>query len=158
MRGKPGSKIVVTIVRPGRDKPFDVSLTRELIQLKPVKWEVKNEVGIININTFVNSTTGDSVRAAISGIQKSLGGRDPLGYIVDLRSNPGGLLDQAIDVSDIFLERGEIVSQRGREKTGATPPRAISPMACRSSCWSMPGRLRRRKSSRAHCRIRSARW
>jgi len=116
MRGKPGSKINITIVRPGRDKPFDVSLTRELIQLKPVKWEVKNDVGIININTFVNSNTGDSVRSAISGIQKSLGGRDPLGYVVDLRSNPGGLLDQAIDVSDIFLERGEIVSQRGREK------------------------------------------
>jgi len=116
MRGKPGSKIAITIVRPGRDKPFDVTLTRELIQLKPVKWEVKNQVGIININTFVNSNTGDSVRAAIAGVQKSLG-HDPLGYVIDLRSNPGGLLDQAIDVSDIFLERGEIVSQRGREKT-----------------------------------------
>ena len=116
MRGKPGSKITVTIVRPGLDKPFDVSLTRELIQLKPVKWEVKNGVGIININTFVNSNTGDSVRAAIMGIQKTVG-HDPLGYVIDLRSNPGGLLDQAIDVSDIFLERGEIVSQRGREKT-----------------------------------------
>ncbi len=115
MRGKPGSKIAITIVRPGRDKPFDVTLTRELIQLKPVKWEVKDQVGIININTFVNSNTGDSVRAAISGVQKSLG-HDPLGYVIDLRSNPGGLLDQAIDVSDIFLERGEIVSQRGREK------------------------------------------
>ncbi|RYH04914.1 MAG: S41 family peptidase, partial [Alphaproteobacteria bacterium] len=115
MRGQPGSKISLTVVRPGRDKPFDVALTRELIQLKPVKWEVKDQVGIININTFVNSNTGDSVRQAIASIQKSLG-HDPLGYVVDLRSNPGGLLDQAIDVSDIFLERGEIVSQRGREK------------------------------------------
>jgi carboxyl-terminal processing protease len=115
MRGKPGTKLLVTIVRPGRDKPFDVTLTRELIQLKPVKWEVKDQVGIININTFVNANTGDSVRAAIAGIQKSLG-HDPLGYVIDLRSNPGGLLDQAIDVSDIFLDRGEIVSQRGREK------------------------------------------
>ena len=115
MRGQPGSKISLTVVRPGRDKPFDVALTREVIQLKPVKWEVKDQVGVININTFVNSNTGDSVRAAIAGIQKSLG-RDPLGYVIDLRSNPGGLLDQAIDVSDIFLERGEIVSQRGREK------------------------------------------
>ena len=116
MRGKPGSKIMLTVVRPGRDKPFDVAMTRELIQLKPVKWEVKDQVGIININTFVNANTGDSVRAAIAGVQKSLG-HDPLGYVIDLRSNPGGLLDQAIDVSDIFLERGEIVSQRGREKT-----------------------------------------
>ncbi|SDD07093.1 carboxyl-terminal processing protease [Sphingomonas sp. YR710] len=116
MRGKPGSKISLTIVRPGRDKPFDVILTRELIQLKPVKWEVKDQVGIININTFVNSGTGDAVRSAISGIQKSIG-HEPLGYVIDLRSNPGGLLDQAIDVSDIFLDHGEIVSQRGREKT-----------------------------------------
>ncbi len=116
MIGKPGTKINITIVRPGRDKPFDVALTRELIQLKPVKWEVKSGVGIININTFVNSNTGDAVRSAIVGIQKSVG-HDPLGYVIDLRSNPGGLLDQAIDVSDIFLERGEIVSQRGREKT-----------------------------------------
>jgi carboxyl-terminal processing protease len=115
MRGKPGSKLLLTIVRPGRDKPFDISLTRELIQMKPVKWEVKDQVGIININTFVNANTGDSVRAAIAGIQKSLG-HDPAGYVIDLRSNPGGLLDQAIDVADIFLDRGEIVSQRGREK------------------------------------------
>ena len=115
MRGTPGSKIMLTVVRPGRDKPFDVSLIRETIQLKPVKWEVKDQVGIININTFVNSNTGDAVRSAIAGIQKSLG-HDPLGYVIDLRSNPGGLLDQAIEVSDLFLERGEIVSQRGREK------------------------------------------
>ncbi|MGU7895946.1 S41 family peptidase, partial [Escherichia coli] len=93
---KPGSKILLTIVRPGREKPFDISLTRELIQMKPVKWEVKDQVGIININTFVNANTGDSVRAAIAGIQKSLG-HDPAGYVIDLRSNPGGLLDQAID-------------------------------------------------------------
>jgi carboxyl-terminal processing protease len=116
MRGKPGSKILLTIVRPGRDKPFDVTLTRELIQLKPVKWEVRGQVGIININTFVNANTGDAVRSAISGVQKSIG-HDPLGYVIDLRSNPGGLLDQAIDVSDIFLDHGEIVSQRGREKS-----------------------------------------
>jgi carboxyl-terminal processing protease len=116
MRGAPGTKIQLTVVRPGRDKPFDVTLTREVIQLKPVKWQVKDQVGIININTFVNSNTGDSVRAAIAGIQKTLG-HDPLGYVIDLRSNPGGLLDQAIDVSDTFLDHGEIVSQRGREKT-----------------------------------------
>ena len=115
MRGAPGSKITLTVVRPGRDKPFDVTLVRETIQLKPVKWEVKDQVGIININTFVNSNTGDAVRSSIAGIQKSLG-HDPLGYVIDLRSNPAGLLDQAIEVSDIFLERGEIVSQRGREK------------------------------------------
>jgi carboxyl-terminal processing protease len=115
MRGKPGSTVRLTIVRPGRDKPFDVTLTREIVTLKPVKWEVKNGIGIVNINAF-SKTTGESVRAAMVGIDKSVGGR-PLGYIIDLRSNPGGLLDQAIEVSDVFLERGEVVSQRGREKS-----------------------------------------
>lgn len=115
MRGKPGTKIKLTLVRPGRDKPFDVSLQREIIRLKPVKWEIKDNVGIININSF-SKTTGESVRAALTAIDKATGGR-PLGYVIDLRSNPGGLLDQAIEVSDAFLERGEIVSQRGRESS-----------------------------------------
>ncbi|MFD1613003.1 S41 family peptidase [Sphingomonas tabacisoli] len=114
MRGKPGTPIKITIVRPGRDKPFDLTLTREVIELKPVKWEVKGDVGVININSF-SKNTGASVRAAIVGVEKALGHR-PAGYIVDLRSNPGGLLDQAIEVSDSFLDHGEIVSQRGREK------------------------------------------
>ena len=114
MRGKPGTPIKLTIVRPGRDKPFDVSLVREIIELKPVKWEVKGQVGYININAF-SRNTGASVRAAITGIEKSLG-KAPLGYVVDLRSNPGGLLDEAVEVSDAFLDSGEIVSQRGRDK------------------------------------------
>ena len=114
MRGKPGTPVKITIVRPGRDKPFDLTLNREIIELKPVKWEVSGDVGIININSF-SKNTGAGVRAAILGIEKSLG-RRPTGYVVDLRSNPGGLLDQAIEVSDVFLEHGEIVSQRGREK------------------------------------------
>jgi carboxyl-terminal processing protease len=114
MRGKPGTAIKLTVVRAGRDKPFDVSITREIIELKPVKWEVKGQVGYININAF-SKNTGDSVRAALIGIDKMLG-RQPLGYVVDLRSNPGGLLDEAISVSDQFLDSGEIVSQRGREK------------------------------------------
>ena len=113
MRGAPGTTVRLTIVRPGRDKPFDVSVTREKIVLKPVKWEVKDRVGILNINSF-SAQTGAMTREALMGIDKATGGQ-PLGYIVDLRSNPGGLLDQAIDVSDAFLERGEIVSERGRD-------------------------------------------
>ncbi len=115
MRGPAGSAVKVTVVRPGRDKPFDVSITRAIIELPVVKWEVKDRVGIINVNSF-NRTTTDNVLAAISGIEKSLGG-PPLGYILDLRSNPGGLLDQAVSLSDTFLERGEIASQRGRNKS-----------------------------------------
>ena len=115
MRGKPGTPITLTIVRKGRDKPFDVTLTREIIKVQPVKWEVKNGVGYININQFA-AGTGRATEAALTGIDKATGGH-PLGYIVDLRSNPGGLLDQAVEISDDFLNRGEIVSQRGREKT-----------------------------------------
>ena len=114
MKGAPGTNVKLSIVRPGRDKPFDVALVRERIELRPVKWEIKDGIGIININSFAGNT-GDATKAAMIAIDKATGGK-PLGYVVDLRSNPGGLLDQAIDVSDAFLERGEIVSQRGREK------------------------------------------
>ena len=114
MKGPPGTNVKLSIVRPGRDKPFDVAVVRERIELRPVKWEIKDGIGIVNINSFAGNT-GDATKAALLAIDKATGGR-PLGYVVDLRSNPGGLLDQAIDVSDAFLERGEIVSQRGRAK------------------------------------------
>ena len=114
MRGAPGTPIKVTIVRPGRDKPFDVSMVRERIELRPVKWEIKDRIGIININTF-SGNVADQTKAALVAIDKATGGH-PLGYVIDLRSNPGGLLDQAVDISDAFLEGGEIVSQRGRDK------------------------------------------
>ncbi|WP_425506872.1 S41 family peptidase [Sphingomonas sabuli] len=115
MRGAPGSAIKMTIVRPGREKPFDVTMTRERIVLRPVKWELKDGVAVIDINTF-SGNVADETKAALTAIDKATGGK-PLGYILDLRSNPGGLLDQAVEVSDAFLERGEIVSQRGREKS-----------------------------------------
>jgi len=114
MRGAPGSPVKLTIIRSGRDKPFDVTLTRERIVLRPVKWEVRDGVGVVNINTF-SGNVGQETEAALTAINKATAGK-PLGYIVDLRSNPGGLLDQAIQVSDAFLERGEIVSERGRAK------------------------------------------
>jgi carboxyl-terminal processing protease len=114
MRGKPGSAIKLTIVRPGRDKPFDVTIVRERIELKPVKWEVHDRVGVININAF-SAQTGAMTREALMSIDKATGGQT-LGYVVDLRSNPGGLLDQSVEVSDAFLTEGEVVSERGREK------------------------------------------
>ena len=114
MRGDPGTPIKVTIVRPGRDKPLELSMVRERIEVHNVKWEIKDGIGYININTF-GGNVADQTKSALLSIDKATGGH-PLGYIVDLRSNPGGLLDQAVDVSDAFLESGEIVSQRGREK------------------------------------------
>ena len=115
MRGAPGTAASLTLVRPGRDKPLDVEIIRERIELRPVKWEVKDGIGIVNINTFAGNT-GEATQAALVAIDKATGGKT-LGYVLDLRSNPGGLLDQAIDVTDAFLDRGEIVSQRGREKS-----------------------------------------
>ena len=114
MRGDPGTSIGLTVVRPGRDKPFDVKITRARIELRPVKWEVKDGIGIVNINTFAGNT-GAATEAALTAIDKATGGK-PLGYVIDLRSNPGGLLNEAVRVSDAFLERGEIVSERGRDK------------------------------------------
>ncbi|WP_213981493.1 S41 family peptidase [Sphingomonas sp. dw_22] len=114
MRGAPGTKITLTVVRPGAEKPLQFTLVREVIVQKPVKWDIKNGVGIININTFTAQTGGDTA-LAIQAIDKKLGHK-PLGYIVDLRENGGGLLSEAIGVSDVFLSHGEIVSQRGREK------------------------------------------
>lgn len=114
MRGKPGTPIKLTIVRQGRDMPFDVDITREVISLEPVDWEVRDNVGVIRISGFSRHTGRDTL-IAIKKIQQQLG-PDLDGFILDLRSNPGGALDQALFVSDIFLEGGEIVSERGRHK------------------------------------------
>ncbi len=114
MRGTPGSTIKITVVREGATKPMDYTLKREVIQIKPVKFETRGSVGVIRITTF-NKQTGDATRNAVASIEKQLGA-GIAGYVIDLRSNPGGLLDQAIEVSDVFLDKGEIVSQRGRTK------------------------------------------
>ncbi len=114
MRGTPGTTVKITVIREGAPKPLEFTLKREIIQIKPVKWEVKGDVGVIRIASF-SKQTGPATRAAITGIEKQLGPK-LAGFVVDLRSNPGGLLDQSIEVSDAFLDHGEIVSQRGRTK------------------------------------------
>jgi carboxyl-terminal processing protease len=112
MRGPAGTKVDLKIVRPGRDKPFTVTVTRAVITANPVKWEVKDRVGIVNLNRFTG-TSGDQVQNALAEIDKQTGGKT-IGYVLDLRSNGGGVLDEAVQVADLFLERGEIVSQRGK--------------------------------------------
>ena len=115
MRGAPGTSVRVTVVRAGRDRPFDVNITRAIIDIPAVRSEVRDRIGILTITTFNRNTT-EMAQRAMADIERQLGG-PPLGYIVDLRSNPGGLLDQAVGLTDLFLERGEIVSQRGRRRT-----------------------------------------
>jgi carboxyl-terminal processing protease len=114
MRGVAGTAIKLRIVRLGREEPFDVSITRAIIDLKPVKWKVQKDIGLITISSF-SQDTGKDVADAVRGVERSLG-KKPLGYIIDLRSNPGGLLNEAVAVSDVFLAGGEIVSERGRAK------------------------------------------
>lgn len=114
MRGKAGTKIKLTVVRQGEPKPMEFTLTREVVVIRPVKWETRGQVGMIRIATF-NSRTGEDTRAAVDGIKAKLGA-NLAGYVIDLRSNPGGLLDEAIKVSDVFLSGGEVVSERRRAK------------------------------------------
>lgn len=107
MRGPVNAPITVTVVREGRNEAFDVTVVRDIIRIKSVRYKRDEGVGYIRITTF-NEQTSDGVRKALNEMS------DVPGFIVDLRNNPGGLLDQAIEVSDIFLEQGEVVSTRGR--------------------------------------------
>jgi carboxyl-terminal processing protease len=114
MRGPINTKIKLRIMRKGADKPIDVTLTRDIIRVRSVRSHTEgDDVGYIRITQF-NEQTNDNLKKAISDIGNQLGGDKVKGYILDLRNNPGGLLDQAISVSDAFLEKGEIVSTRGR--------------------------------------------
>ncbi|MEZ6024286.1 MAG: S41 family peptidase [Hyphomonadaceae bacterium] len=113
MRGEPGTEITVTVAREG-DDPFDVTITREIINVRAVTARVEGgDVGVIRISTF-NERTGSMLQDAIRQVRRDTGGR-LRGVVVDLRNNPGGLLDQAIEVSDAFLDGGEVVSTRGRQ-------------------------------------------
>lgn len=124
MRGEVGTQIRLTVFRPGRDEPLDLTITRQVIELKPVEWKVKDNVGVISVSSF-SANVGTQVAAAWRDIRAKTGNR-PAGLILDLRGNPGGLLDEAVSLSDLFLEKGPIVSQRGRyardnEVYNATP-------------------------------------
>jgi carboxyl-terminal processing protease len=90
MRGKPGTSIKLTVVRPGAPKPLDFTLTREIIKLRPVRHEVRGDVGVIRISSF-NRQTGEAVREAVAALDRQVG-PSLKGYVLDLRSNPGGLL------------------------------------------------------------------
>src|SRR5947199_1917902 len=114
MRGPVNTKIKLTIMRKGQDKPIEVSITRDVIRVRSVRSRVEgDDVGFVRISQF-NEQTSEGLKKAITDITAQVGKDKLKGYILDLRNNPGGLLDQAISVSDAFLERGEIVSTRGR--------------------------------------------
>ena len=112
MRGEAGTSIRLTIFRTGRDEPFDVTVTRGVIDLEPVTSKLENGIGIVSVNEF-SRNVGNDVNTAIQTMKQQSGGKLS-GLVLDLRSNPGGSLDEAVALSDLFLTSGTVVSQRGR--------------------------------------------
>ena len=112
MRGKKGDPINITIVREGMD-PFEVKIIRDIIKIQSVKYEIIDNIGYLRITSFTEQTESGLIKS-IDAIKKESNNKQ-LGFILDVRSNPGGLLSQSIKVSDIFLDRGEIVSTRSRD-------------------------------------------
>jgi carboxyl-terminal processing protease len=117
LRGPIGSKIKITVVR-NEEEPFELEIKRDIIKITSVKHNVINNVGYIRLTTFSETTT-EGLEIAVEKIQKEIGDNF-LGLILDLRNNPGGLLNQSISVSDAFLNQGEIVSTKGRKKDDAS--------------------------------------
>lgn len=115
MRGPAGSTIVVSVIRGGAPESFEVKITREIIPIQTIKARLEGDIGYIQIIAF-NERTYRSMHSALAELFRKLGGRMS-GLIIDLRDNPGGLLDQALKVSDAFLVEGEIVSTVGRHKS-----------------------------------------
>ncbi|WP_153770487.1 S41 family peptidase [Labrenzia sp. CE80] len=113
MRGPVKTDIIVTIRREGASEPLDITITRDIIRIRSVRWREEGDVGYVRITQF-NEQTFDGLKKGIEETAKNIGEDKIKGFVIDLRNNPGGLLDQAIAVSDAFLERGEIVSTRGR--------------------------------------------
>jgi carboxyl-terminal processing protease len=114
MRGPINTKIRLTIMRKGADKPIEVSIMRDVIRVRSARWHVEGEdIGYIRLTQF-NEQTTEGLKKGIAEIQAKVPEDKLKGYVLDLRNNPGGLLDQAISVADAFLQKGEIVSTRGR--------------------------------------------
>jgi carboxyl-terminal processing protease len=119
MRGPVGSSITITVLRDGETEPFDVDITRETITIQAVRSRLEDDAVVLRLTTF-NEQTYPNLEAQIAERVEEAGGIDNVaGFVIDLRNNPGGLLDQAIRVTDAFLDSGEIVSTRGRDPRDA---------------------------------------
>jgi carboxyl-terminal processing protease len=114
MRGPVNTPITLTVLRKGKDAPFDVKINRDIIRINPVKWSAEDDVGYVRLTAF-NEQTSDNLRKAVTDLKSQIGPKLK-GWVIDLRNNPGGLLDQAITVSDSFLDKGSIVITRGRNE------------------------------------------
>ena len=113
MRGEVNTSIRLTVIRKGREEPLTITIVRAVIQIRSVRSRVEDDVAYLRITTF-NEKAFDGIKEEVAKLEEKIGKDKLKGFILDLRNNPGGLLDQAIAVSDAFLDRGEIVSTRGR--------------------------------------------
>jgi carboxyl-terminal processing protease len=114
MKGPVNTRTRLKIIREGAESPIEVSIQREIVRVRPVRYRTEGgDIGYVRITTF-NEQTTDGLRKAIADISKQIPPEKLAGYVVDLRNNPGGLLDQAVSVSAAFMARGEVVSTRGR--------------------------------------------
>jgi carboxyl-terminal processing protease len=114
MKGPVNTKTHLKVIRKGVDAPLDVSIVREIIRVRPISYHTEGgDIGYVRISSF-NEQTTDGLKKAIADIAKEIPADKLAGYVVDLRNNPGGLLDQAVSVSSAFMARGEVVSTRGR--------------------------------------------
>ncbi len=118
MRGLVNTTIDLTIAREGEEEPMEMTLTRAVIEIKAVRHRIEGDVGVLRISKF-SEKTFQNLAESIAEIKDELGANAVTGYVIDLRNNPGGLLTQAVAVSDAFLDQGEIVSTRGREQRNA---------------------------------------
>ena len=117
MRGPVGSTIKLTIVREGLEDPIEVQVIRDVIKLTAARVRIENNVVIMRVTTF-NEQTMPNLEDGIKAVMEQIGEKEPKGFVLDLRNNPGGLLSEAISVTDLFLDQGEIVSTRDREGKG----------------------------------------
>ena len=117
MRGPVGSTIKLTIVREGLEDPIEVQVIRDVIKLTAARVRIENNVVIMRVTTF-NEQTMPNLEDGIKAVMEQIGEKEPKGVVLDLRNNPGGLLSEAISVTDLFLDQGEIVSTRDREGKG----------------------------------------
>ena len=117
MRGPVGSTIKLTIVREGLEDPIEVQVIRDVIKLTAARVRIENNVVIMRVTTF-NEQTMPNLEDGIKAVMEQIGEKKPKGFVLDLRNNPGGLLSEAISVTDLFLDQGEIVSTRDREGKG----------------------------------------
>ncbi len=123
MRGKPGTSVKLLIKRDGEKSPLTFDLLRQIIAIQSVKWRTEGDVGYIRISTFDEKTT-ELIEKAVADLKKTLGSKLN-GYVLDIRDNPGGLLDQAISVVNLFLDKGVIVSTKGRRPEHSSVANAL---------------------------------